>query len=152
MPLLAQMLSTNADWLQTVARLVLGVIFFAHGSQKLLGWFEGPGLRSTIRGMTQQLGLPAVLAFGAVGAEFFGGVALIIGLLGRLAAAGILVIMLSAIAMVHGRYGLFLNWFGDREGHGFEYHLLAIALALVIVIRGSGALSLDRLIYLSAGA
>ena len=150
--MLSQILSTNADWLQTLARIALGIIFFAHGSQKLLGWFGGPGFRSAIRGMTEQLGLPAVLAFCAIGAEFFGGLALIVGLLGRLAAAGIAIIMLVAIVMVHGKYGLFLNWFGDREGHGYEYHLLAIALALVIVVRGSGALSLDRLLSLSGSA
>jgi putative oxidoreductase len=63
----------------------------------------------------------------------------------RVAAAGIAFIMFAAIFMVHGRYGLFLNWFGDRKGHGYEYHLLAIALAAVIIARGSGAVSLDRL-------
>jgi putative oxidoreductase len=150
--LLSQILSTSADWLQTLARVALGVIFFAHGSQKLLGWFGGQGLRQTVRTMTEHLGLPALLAFGAIGGEFFGGFALIVGLLGRLAAAGIVIIMLSAILMVHGKYGLFLNWFGDREGHGYEYHLLAIALALVIVVRGSGALSLDRVLSLSGSA
>jgi putative oxidoreductase len=59
--------------------------------------------------------------------------------------------MLTAIVMVNGRYGLFLNWFGDRKGHGYEYHLLAIALAVVIIVRGSGAMSLDRLLYISFG-
>lgn len=150
--MLSEILSTNADWLQTIARVALGVIFFAHGSQKLLGWFGGPGLKRTMHTMTEDLNLPALLAFGAIGAEFFGGFGLIVGLLGRLAAAAIAIIMLVAILMVHGKYGLFLNWFGDREGHGYEYHLLAIALALVIVVRGSGALSLDRLISLSGGA
>ena len=150
--MLSQIFSTNADWIQTLVRVALGIIFFAHGSQKLLGWFGGPGLRQTLRSMKQHLGLPSLLAFCAIGTEFFGGCALIVGLLGRLAAAGIAIIMLVAILMVHGRYGLFLNWFGDQEGHGYEYHLLAIALALVIVVRGSGALSLDRLVSLSAGA
>jgi len=56
---------------------------------------------------------------------------------------------LAAIVMVHGRYGLFMNWFGDRKGHGIEYHLLAIALAVAILVRGSGAASLDRLFYIS---
>jgi len=66
-------------------------------------------------------------------AEFFAGIGLIAGLLSRIAAFGIIVIMLAAIAMVHGRYGLFLDWFGDRKGHGYEYHLLAIALAAAML-------------------
>ena len=92
---------------------------------------------------------PIPVAFLAVATEFFGGAGLIVGLLSRLAALGIGVTMVAAILMVHGRYGLFLNWFGDRKGHGFEYHLLAIALAVVIIVRGSGALSLDHVLYTS---
>jgi putative oxidoreductase len=82
---------------------------------------------------------PAPLAFLAVTSEFLGGVGLIVGLLSRVAAIGICITMLSAIVMVHWRYGLFLNWFGDRKGHGFEYHLLAIALAIAIVVNGASA-------------
>jgi putative oxidoreductase len=145
--MLLQILSTDSDWIQTISRIILGVIFFAHGAQKLLGWFKGPGLEETMRTMKEHLGLPAILAFGAIAAEFFGGVALILGLLSRVAAAGIVVIMIFAIVMVHGRYGLFLNWFGDRKGHGYEYHLLAIGLAVVVIVKGSGALSLDGLLY-----
>jgi putative oxidoreductase len=147
--MLLDLLSTNPDWIQTIARLILGVVFFAHGAQKLLGWFGGPGLKETMRTMHETLGLPASMAFLAVLAEFFGGLGLIAGLLGRVAAVGIAVVMVSAIVMVNGRYGLFLDWFGDRKGHGYEYHLLAIALAAVIVVRGSGAMSLDRLLYIS---
>jgi putative oxidoreductase len=147
--MLFDLLSTNPDWIQTIVRLILGVVFFAHGAQKLLGWFGGPGLKGTLRTMHDTLGLPASMAFLAVLAEFLGGVGLITGLLGRVAALGIGVVMLTAIVMVNGRYGLFLNWFGDRKGHGYEYHLLAIALAVVIIVRGSGAMSLDRLLYIS---
>jgi putative oxidoreductase len=125
------------------------VVFFAHGAQKFLGWFGGAGFKDTMRTMHQFLGLPIPLAFLAMATEFFGGAGLIVGLLSRLAALGIAVTMVVAIFMVNGRYGLFLNWFGDRKGHGFEYHLLVIALAVVIVTRGSGALSLDRLLYAS---
>jgi putative oxidoreductase len=150
--MLLTLFSTDPDWVQTIARVTLGVIFFAHGSQKLLGWFEGPGLKETMRTMHEVLGLPVLLAFAAIAAEFFGGAALIVGLLSRVAAVGIGVIMASAILMVHGRHGLFLNWFGDRKGHGYEYHLLAIALAAVVIVRGSGAVSVDRLLYMSMGA
>jgi putative oxidoreductase len=149
--MLFDLLSTNSDWIQTVVRVILGIVFFAHGAQKLLGWFGGPGLKETLRTMHETLGLPASMAFLAVLAEFLGGLGLIAGLLGRVAALGIGVVMLTAIVMVNGRYGLFLNWFGDRKGHGYEYHLLAIALAVVIIVRGSGAMSLDRFLYISLG-
>jgi putative oxidoreductase len=143
--MLSDLFSTDADWTQTIIRLILGVVFFAHGAQKVLGWFGGPGLKATISMMHEHLGLPVPVAFLAVSAEFLGGLGLIVGLMSRVAAAGIAFIMFAAIFMVHGRYGLFLNWFGDRKGHGYEYHLLAIALAAVIIARGSGAVSLDRL-------
>ena len=149
--MLLDLFSTNPDWIQTVVRLILGIVFFAHGAQKLLGWFGGPGLKETLRTMHETLGLPASMAFLAVLAEFLGGLGLIAGLFGRVAAVGIAVVMFTAIVMVNGRYGLFLNWFGDRKGHGYEYHLLAIALAVVIIVRGSGAMSLDRFLYISLG-
>ena len=140
--------STGPDWTLTVIRVILGVVFFAHGAQNLLGWFGGAGLKETLRTMHEFVRLPIPLAFLVVTSEFFGGLGLIVGLLGRIAAIGICITMLSAIVMVHGRHGLFLNWFGDRKGHGFEYHLLAIGLAIAIVVRGSGAASLDRLLYI----
>jgi putative oxidoreductase len=150
MPL--DLFSTNQDWLQTVIRITLGVVFFAHGAQKVFGWFGGAGLRQTMRTMHDSLGLPTPLALLAIAAEFFGGLGLIVGLLSRIAAVGIGVIMLVAIYMVHGRNGLFLNWLGERKGDGYEYHLLAIALAAEIVVRGSGAASLDRLVCSVIGA
>ena len=149
--MLIDLFSTDSDWTLTILRTVLGLIFFAHGAQKLLGWFGGPGLKQTMHAMREHLGLPNSLAFLTVFAEFFGGIGLIAGLLSRIAAFGIIVIMLAAIVMVHGRYGLFLDWFGDRKGHGYEYHLLAIALAAAIVVKGSGAASLDRLLYIAIG-
>jgi putative oxidoreductase len=145
----ANLLYTSPDWIETLIRITLGVVFFAHGAQKLLGWFGGAGVKDTMRTMHQFLGLPMPLAFLAIATEFFGGAGLIVGLLSRLAALGIGLTMVVAILMVNGRYGLFLNWFGDRKGNGFEYHLLVIALTAVIIARGSGALSLDRLLYAS---
>jgi putative oxidoreductase len=147
--MLANLFYTKPDWIETLIRITLGVIFFAHGAQKLFGWFGGVGLKDTMRTMHQFLGLPIPVAFLAIATEFFGGTGLMVGLLSRVAALGIGVTMVAAILMVHGRYGLFLNWFGDRKGHGFEYHLLAIALAAVIIARGAGAVSLDRLLYRS---
>jgi len=111
---------------------------FPHGLQKVLGF------SATMQAFTQQMGIPAVLAFLAIAVEFLGPLALVLGLAGRVAAAGIAVNMAVAALMVHLQNGFFMNWFGNQKGEGFEYHLLAIALALVVVIRGSGAWSLDR--------
>lgn len=150
--MLFQILATDSDWVLTLARIILGIIFFAHGSQKVFGWFGGPGLRQTMRTLTEVVGLPSIVALAAIGTEFVGGVALILGFLARISALGIAVNMLAAIVMVHGKYGLFMNWFGDRKGHGIEYHLLAIALAIVIIAKGAGAFSLDGLLSNWIGA
>ena len=142
--------STRNDVGMTVARVALGAVFFTHGAQKMLGWFGGYGFSGTMGFFTQQMGIPAVFAFLAIAAEFFGGLGLIVGLLGRIAAFGILSTMVVAIAMVHAQNGFFMNWAGNQKGEGFEYHLLAIALATAVIIKGSGALSLDWLLSRNA--
>src|ERR1700739_4604514 len=145
--MIENLICTHADWVVRIARIVLGVIFFAHGAQKLLGWFGGPSLANSMRTFAEHLHLPSTLAFLVIAGEFFSGIGLIVGLFSRIAALVIALTMVGAIATVHFRFGLFLNWFGTQEGHGSEYHLLAIALALVIVVQGAGAFSLDRLLH-----
>ncbi len=137
------LIGTNSDWVFTIARVVLGIVFFAHGAQKLLGWFGGFGLRATLSTFREQLGIPVAFALLAIAAEFFGGLGLIVGLFTRIAALGIAITMLVAMLMVHLRYGFFMNWYGNKPGHGFEYHLIVIALAIVMIIKGAGAFSLD---------
>lgn len=139
-------MNTPSDWSIAIVRIVLGIIFFAHGAQKLLGWYGGPGLVQSMQTFTEHLHLPAALAFLVIAGEFLGGIGLIVGLFTRPAALFIALTMVGAIAMVHLRHGLFLNWFGDKEGHGIEYHLLVIALSLVVIVKGAGAFSLDRLV------
>ena len=139
------LVSTDNDFILTVLRVVLGVVFFAHGAQKMTGWFGGEGLRNTMAFFTGQ-GVTAPLAFLAIAAEFFGGLGLVVGLLARIAAFGILCNMVVAIVAVHARFGFFMNWFGKQKGEGYEYHLLAIAIAMAILFHGAGALSLDRLL------
>ena len=138
---------THGGWAVAIARIVLGIVFFAHGAQKMLGWYGGPGLASSMRAFTEHLHLPSTLAFLVIAGELFSGIGLIIGLFSRIAALVIALTMVGAIATVHFRFGLFLNWFGNQKGHGIEYHLLAIALALVVVVKGAGAFSVDRLVY-----
>ena len=127
-----------------LVRLLLGGVMFPHGAQKALGWFGGPGLSGTIQGFTTHMGIPLVFAWLAVAAEFLGALGLIVGLLTRVAAFGIAVTMAVAVAMVHGPKGFFMNWAGNKAGEGFEYHLLALAAALVLILDGGGAASLDR--------
>jgi putative oxidoreductase len=141
-----KLFATSNDFMLTVLRLVMGVVFFAHGAQKMLGWFGGYGFHGTMGFFTQQMGIPAPLAFLAICAEFFGGLGLILGLLSRVAAFGIICNMLVAIATVHHVNGFFMNWTGQQKGEGFEYHLLAIAIGLAILVRGAGAWSIDRLL------
>ncbi len=148
--MLKKLFHTDGDYLLTVLRLVLGVVFFAHGAQKVLGWFGGFGFSGTMGGM-EHMGIPAPFAFLAIAAEFAGGLGLILGFLSRVAAFGIFVEMSVAVATIHAANGLFMNWMGTQKGEGFEYHLLALALLAVILVRGAGALSLDRLISRSLG-
>lgn len=126
-----------------IARLTLGIVMFPHGAQKVLGWFGGYGFSGTMGFFTGTMGIPAVFAFLAIMAEFAGSIGLIVGLLSRIAAFGIAMNMIVAIFMVHAGNGFFMNWFGTQAGEGFEYHLLAIGLALVVMVGGSGRCSLD---------
>jgi putative oxidoreductase len=142
--MLRRLLSTTNDPTLTIVRLILGAVFFAHGAQKMLGWFGGHGFSATMGFFTHNMGIPALFAFLAIAAEFFGGLGLLVGLLGRVAAFGILCNMVVAIVMVSGHVGFFMNWFGTQKGEGYEYHLLAIALCVTILVKGSGAFSVDR--------
>jgi len=141
--MLKRLMSTSNDVSLTTLRVVLGVVFFAHGAQKMLGWFGGFGFHGTV-GFLTHLGIPAPLAFLAICTEFFGGLGLIVGLLTRIAALGIGSEMIAVMFMVHLPNGFFMNWAGTQKGEGFEYHLLAIAMAAVLLVRGGGAFSLDR--------
>ncbi len=139
-----KLMNTTDDYTVTILRLLLGVVFFAHGAQKALGWFGGYGFSGTMGFFTHQMGIPAPLAALAIAAEFLGGIGLLLGFLGRIAAFGIAFEMAVAVALVHHHFGFFANWTGQQKGEGFEYHILAVAIALAIMIKGSGALSVDR--------
>jgi putative oxidoreductase len=142
--MLRKILGTTDEWTLTLLRLVMGVIFFAHGAQKALGWFGGYGFSGTMGFFTNMMHIPAPFAFLAICAEFLGGLGLIVGALGRIAAFGILCNMIVAVFMVHGQNGLFMNWTGQQKGEGFEYHLLAMAIAVVLIAKGSGTFSVAR--------
>ena len=137
------LVTTNGAIPALIARLTLGFVMFPHGAQKALGWFGGHGFAGTMGFFTGMMHIPAPLAFLAILAEFAGSIGLIVGLFGRVAAFGIACVMVVAILTVHVSNGLFMNWLGDQKGEGFEYHLLAIGLAIIVMISGSGAASLD---------
>jgi putative oxidoreductase len=139
------LLQTSGDPAVALARIVLGLVMFPHGAQHLLGWFGGYGYRGTMSWFAS-LGIPPVFGALAIFIEFLGSIALVFGLGGRFAAVGILGIMVVAALRVHLPVGFFMNWVGKQSGEGYEYHLLAATLALVVIVRGSGAWSLDRLI------
>jgi len=147
-----KLIATDDNPATVILRLVLGIVFFAHGAQKLLGWFGGPGFSGTMGMFTTYLHIPAPFAFLAIAAEFFGGLGILLGFLTRIAAFGITVNMLVAIATVHLSNGFFMNWTGAQKGEGFEYHLLVLAITTYLMIRGAGALSVDHAIASAAPA
>jgi putative oxidoreductase len=140
-----RLVATTADAGPAIARLSLAALLFPHGAQHALGWFGGYGFRGTHAWMTHTLGFPAPLAALAIIVELLAPIALVVGAGGRLAALGLVGLMVGAIS-THLPNGFFMNWFGSLPGgqEGFEYHLAVIALCAVVVVKGSGALSLDR--------
>lgn len=139
-----RLIATTDDYIPLIARLVLGLVILPHGLQKAFGLFGGYGFEGTVGYMTST-GIPFVFAVLAITAEVAGSLGLIVGLFGRVASFGIASVMTVAALMVH-RGHFFMNWTGTQGGEGFEYHLLALALASVVMIRGSGRFSLDRVI------
>lgn len=125
-------------------RIALGIAIFPHGAQKLFGWFGGSGFGGTLDTFQQYFGVPAFLTVLVIFAEFFGSIGLVVGFLTRVAAAGIGAVMIGAVALAHWQNGFFMNWSGDKSGEGFEYHILAIGMAIALILAGGGAASVDR--------
>jgi putative oxidoreductase len=131
-----------------MVRIPLGLVFMAHGSQKLLGLFGGPGLSGTFRTFEEKLGIPPIFTLLAIIAEFGGGFGVLTGFLTRLSAAGIAAVMAVAIYKVHWAHGFFLNaTCAPGRGHGIEYPLALLGMALYLVIAGGGSWRLDRLVF-----
>jgi putative oxidoreductase len=137
---------TDGAWQNLVIRVSLGAVMFPHGAMKLLGWFGGSGVSGTLAAFAQYYHVPAAMTLLVIAAESLGALGLIVGLATRFCAFGLFCDMLGAIYLVHWPYGFFMNWFGKQQGEGFEYHLLAIGIALALMISGGGRLSFDRLI------
>jgi len=142
--MLRMIFGTQNDTTGLIMRLTLGGVMLPHGLQKVFGLFGGAGLQATMNVFTTKMGLPAPLAVMVILAESAGALGLIFGFFTRLCALGIALVMGGAIYLVHGQHGFFMNWFGRQSGEGFEYHLLAIGLALALFIHGGGKWSLDQ--------
>jgi len=125
----------SVDVALLAVRVAVGIIFAAHGAQKLFGVWGGSGLAKTVE-MMGPMGYPVTIG------EFFGGLGLIVGFLSRFSAASNIVIMFGAIAMVHGKNGFFM------QNGGFEYNFALIGMLLPTMLAGPGKFSIGRFLPL----
>jgi putative oxidoreductase len=142
---LTGVLATTDSFSLFVLRLALGIVVLPHGLQKVFGWFGGWGIEGTL-GWFAGIGIPAFLGILAIAADFLGALALLAGVGTRIAAFGIGVNMVVAALVVHRPNGFFMNWAGNQAGEGYEFHILAAAIALALVLGGAGRWSLDRVL------
>ena len=144
--MIGEILNTDSnDWGLLIARVSLGIVMLPHGLQYLLGWFGGYGFSASVE-YFMGAGIPSLIAVLIILGESFGALFLILGLISRISAAGIAIIMIGAVFMVHTQFGFFMNWFGTQEGEGFEFHILALGLALIVILKGGGKWALDSAI------
>ena len=142
--MIKRLLATDGNLSGTILRVLLGGVMLPHGLQKVLGVFGGAGLKATMDMFQTAFHVPFYLALAAILAESLGALALIAGFCTRIAALAVAVDMAVAVYLIHWKNGFFMNWMGNQKGEGFEYHILAIAVGLALVIRGGGRWSVDR--------
>lgn len=138
-----KIIQTNDNTATTIIRIVLGLILFPHGAQKLLGWFGGYGFEGTMGFLTGTAGLPWIFAFLVIMIEFLGALALIFGIGTRIVSVGIISLFTGIIFSSHAQNGFFMNWAGNQPGEGYEYHLLVIGMAIALLVSGAGKWSVD---------
>ena len=143
--IIIELIQTNNDYVYFFLRVVAGVIIFPYGMQKLFGWFDnlggGVGIKETLVQMSAK-GIPKEISWLIIIGQSFGSIALITGCFGRVAAAGNFIIFLGAL-IVHAPDGWAMNWSGKKRGEGIEYFIMLLSILLVIMIKGSGAISID---------
>lgn len=144
----ALVFKTTKNWGATAIRVALGCVLFSHGAQSMLGWFGGFGLKSTLEFLSINMGLPTFIGFIVISIQFFGSIMLLIGAFTRVAALGVFGIFMG-MATYHFDYGFHMNWSGTNAGEGYEYHVLVLAMCLMLFISGGGALSVDHKIIKS---
>ena len=136
---------TNNTFSPLALRLLLSIVIFPHGAQKLLGWFGGFGFQASMNYFTESVGLPWVVGFLVIIIEFFGPIFLLLGLATRIWSLGILAVMTGIILTTFNEF-FFMNWFGNQGKEGFEFFLLAIGMSLSLIISGAGKFSIDALL------
>jgi putative oxidoreductase len=136
------LLKTDKSPAQLLIRVALGVVILPHGAQKVFGWFGGAGYAKTIQAFAG-MGFPAWCTVALMATETLGAVLLIAGFLTRIWALGIGIAMTICMFMHHVEHGFFMNWFGQQQGEGFEYHILVLGIVFALLVRGGGLLSVD---------
>jgi len=139
-----QIINTKSEIAPLIIRLTLGCILFAHGAQKMLGWFGGGGFTNTMNFFTGGAHMYYITGLFVILIEFFGALMLIFGALTRIAALGVFGLFVGIMYNFALSNGFFMNWGGDKKGEGFEYDLLVLGMALALLIAGAGSLSIDR--------
>jgi putative oxidoreductase len=143
--MILQLFQTDASYVYLALRLVAGIIIFPYGMQKLLGWFDdfggGVGIKATLARMKQRH-IPSLLAWLVIFGQSLGSIALLVGFAGRIAAAGNFLIFLGAV-FVHLPDGWVMNWYRHKKDEGIEYFVMLLSILMIIIIKGSGAFSID---------
>ncbi|HLP32001.1 MAG TPA: DoxX family protein [Bacteroidia bacterium] len=141
-----QFLKSEADYAPLITRLTIAIVMWPHGAQLLLGWFDGFGFEATMNYFTSTAGLPWVVGLMVILIQFFGAVFIATGTLTRFWALAMFIIGVGMIFSGHKEHGFFMNWFGNQQGEGYEFHLLLLGLCASLLISGSGKWGVDRLI------
>jgi putative oxidoreductase len=140
----ALLFNTNNDYTGFIARVTIGLILSPHGAQKVFGWFGGPGFTNEMNYFTQTANLPWIIGFLVIVIEFVGSLCMILGFATRLWSIAVIILFTGMIVKVHLANGFFMNWFGNQGGEGYEYHLLVIGIAGIVLLNGSGKYALDK--------
>jgi len=136
---------TSESYTPLILRILLGLVVFPHGMQKLLGWFGGYGFSGTMGFFTETIGLPWIIGFLVVILESIGAISLIAGIGTRIIAFSYVILALGIIFTSHIQNGFFMNWFGAQAGEGYEYFILWIGMAIALFISGGGKYSIDKM-------
>lgn len=144
--MLYKIFQTTNHWEGLILRVILGIVLFAHGAQKLFGWFDGPGFEASMAYLMDDAGLPWIIAFLTILLESIGSLLLILGLGTRIIAISFALLGIGIVLTTHLQYGFYMNWYGDKAGEGYEYFLLWIGMALALFASGGGRYALDSLI------
>ncbi len=144
--MIEKIFNSSDSYAPLAIRLMLGLVVFPHGAQKMFGWFGGYGFEGTMGYFTDTMELPWLIGFLVIILESFGAIALIVGVAARIIAGSYILLGFGIMVTSHIQHGFFMNWFGQLQGEGYEYFLLWIGMAISLTITGGGKYSVDRII------